>query len=101
MRLLSRFGDQSTLDPAPTTARVLAAGRHLLLTTLRRSDTRVPTRVWTVPISDDRIGLGTADGMRTIRRLRHKPPGTIQALAVTDAHRRSHPIPGPDEMRQS
>ncbi len=63
MTPLSRFDEGTTLEPTPTPARAIAAGRQMLLTTSRRNGARVPT----------------AEGTAKISRLRRNPHVTIQA----------------------
>ncbi len=54
----------------------------MLLTTFRRSGAGVATPVWTVPVSDGRIGMWTGAGTGKYKRLRNNPHVTIQACTA-------------------
>ena len=54
----------------------------MLLTTFRKSGARVATPVWTVPVSDGRVGMWTGAGTGKYKRLRNNPHVTIQACTA-------------------
>jgi len=68
---------------------LITAGKHMLLTTFRTSGDGVSTPVWTVPVSDGRVGMWTAAGTGKYKRLRNNPHVTIQACSA-----RGKPTPG-------
>jgi len=51
----------------------------MLLNTFRKSGAGVATPVWTVPVSDGRVGMWTGAGTGKYQRLRNNPHVTIQA----------------------
>lgn len=61
---------------------VITSGKHMLLTTFRKSGDGVSTPVWTVPVSDGRVGMWTAAGTGKYKRLRNNPHVTIQACTA-------------------
>lgn len=61
----------------------------MLLTTFRKSGTGVATPVWTVAVSDGRVGMWTGAGTGKYNRLRNNPNVTIQACTA-----RGKPKPG-------
>lgn len=67
----------------------ITRGKHMLLTTFRKSGAGVATPVWTVPVSDGRIGMWTGAGTGKYKRLRNNPHVTIQACTA-----RGKPKPG-------
>ncbi len=67
----------------------ITRGRHMLLTTFRRNGTGVATPVWTVAVSDGRIGMWTGAGTGKYKRLRNNPHVTIQSCTA-----RGKPKPG-------
>jgi hypothetical protein len=54
----------------------------MLLTTFRKSGVGVPTPVWTVPVSDGRVGMWTGAGSGKYKRLRNNPRITIQSCTA-------------------
>ena len=60
----------------------ITRGKHILLTTFRRSGTGVATPVWTVPVSDGRVGMWTGTSTGKYKRLRNNPHVTIQACTA-------------------
>lgn len=60
----------------------ITSGKHMLLTTFRKSGDGVPTPVWTVPVSDGRVGMWTAAGTGKYKRLRNNPHVSIQACTA-------------------
>lgn len=60
----------------------ITRGKHMLLTTFRRNGTGVATPVWTVPVSDGRVGMWTGAGTGKYKRLRNNPHVTIQACSA-------------------
>jgi len=60
----------------------ITRGKHMLLTTFRKSGVGVPTPVWTVPVSDGRVGMWTAAGTGKHKRLTNDPHVTIQACTA-------------------
>ena len=79
----------------------ITTGKHMLLTTFRRSGGPVSTPVWTVPVSDGRVGMWTAAGTGKYKRLRHDPHVTIQSCSPRGRPRTgSHAIPGVAEIVQ-
>ncbi len=60
----------------------ITGGKHMLLTTFRKNGTGVPTPVWTVPVSDGRVGMWTGAGTGKYKRLRNNPHVTIQACTA-------------------
>ncbi len=62
--------------------RVITSGKHMLLNTFRKSGLPVSTPVWTVPVSDGRVGMWTAAGTGKYQRLRNNPHVTIQACTA-------------------
>ena len=67
----------------------ITRGKHMLLTTFRKSGAEVATPVWTVPVSDGRVGMWTGAGTGKYKRLRNNPHVTIQACTA-----RGKPKPG-------
>lgn len=61
----------------------------MLLSTFRKSGATVATPVWTVPVSDGRVGMWTGAGTGKYKRLRINPHVTIQACTA-----RGKPKPG-------
>jgi PPOX class probable F420-dependent enzyme len=69
----------------------ITTGKHMLITTFRRSGLPVATPVWTVPVSDGRIGMWTGASTGKCKRLHSNPRVTIQACTARgrpkpDAH---------------
>jgi len=60
----------------------ITRGKHMLLTTFRKSGAGVATPVWTVPVSDGRVGMWTGAGTGKYKRLRNNPHVTIQACTA-------------------
>ena len=60
----------------------ITSGKHMLLTTFRKSGAGVATPVWTVPVSDGRVGMWTGAGTGKYQRLRNNPHVTIQACTA-------------------
>ena len=60
----------------------ITRGKHMLLTTFRKSGTGVATPVWTVPVSDGRVGMWTGTGTGKYKRLRNNTHVTIQACTA-------------------
>jgi uncharacterized protein len=54
----------------------------MLLTTFRKNGVGVATPVWTVPVSDGRVGMWTGAGTGKYKRLRSNPQVTIQACTA-------------------
>jgi uncharacterized protein len=67
----------------------IAREKHMLLTTFRKSGAGVATPVWTVPVSDGRVGMWTGAGTGKYKRLRNNPHVTIQTCTA-----RGKPKPG-------
>jgi uncharacterized protein len=65
-----------------TTTIEITSGKHMLLTTFRKSGAEVATPVWTVPVSDDRVGMWAGAGTGKYQRLRNNPHVTIQACTA-------------------
>ena len=61
---------------------LITEGKHMLLTTFRRSGEGVSTPVWTVPVSVGRVGMWTAAGTGKYKRLRNNPHVSIQACTA-------------------
>jgi PPOX class probable F420-dependent enzyme len=72
----------------------ITAGTHMLLTTFRKSGAGVSTPVWTVPVSDGRVGMWTGAGTGKWKRLRNNPRVTIQACTARGKTRPTDPILG-------
>jgi uncharacterized protein len=66
--------------------------RHLLLTTFRRTGQGVGTPVWTVPVSDGRVGMWTAAGTGKEKRLRHDTHVTVQACTARGKAKPGAPV---------
>ncbi|MGO9067334.1 PPOX class F420-dependent oxidoreductase [Mycobacterium sp.] len=60
----------------------ITRGKHMLLTTFRKSGAGVATPVWTVPVSDGRVGMWTGAGTGKYKRLRNNPHVTIQTCTA-------------------
>ena len=60
----------------------LNLGKHILLTTFRRSGEGVATPVWTVPVSDGRVGMWTAKGTGKYKRMRGNPRVAFQPCSA-------------------
>jgi PPOX class probable F420-dependent enzyme len=74
----------------------------MLLTTFRRSGIGVSTPVWTVPVSDGRVGMWTGAGTGKWKRMRLNPRVTIQACTARGKTRPVDPIlEGTAEIVQS
>lgn len=83
-------------------ANAITSGSHMLLTTFRRSGVGVSTPVWTVPVSDGRIGMWTGAGTGKWKRLRSNPHVTIQACSARGSTRTGSSIlDGTAEIVQS
>jgi len=54
----------------------------MLLTTFRKSGAGIATPVWTVPVSDGRVGMWTGAGTGKCKRVRNNPHVTIQACSA-------------------
>jgi uncharacterized protein len=67
----------------------ITRGKHMLLTTFRKSGAGVATPVWTAPVSDGRVGMWTGAGTGKYKRLRNNPHVTIQTCTA-----RGKPKPG-------
>ena len=67
----------------------ITRGKHMLLTTFRKGGAGVATPVWTVPVSDGRVGMWTGSSTGKYKRLRNNPHVTIQACTA-----RGKPKPG-------
>ena len=76
-------------------------GSHMLLTTFRRNGVGVPTPVWTVPVSDGRVGMWTAAGTGKDKRLHNCPRVTIQACNARGRPRDAPILPGTAQIVQS
>lgn len=61
----------------------------MLLTTFRKNGAAVATPVWTVPVSDGRVGMWTGSSTGKYKRLRNNSHVTIQACTA-----RGKPKPG-------
>lgn len=61
---------------------VITSGKHMLLTTFRKNGVGVSTPVWTVSVSDGRVGMWTAAGTGKYKRLRNDPHVTIRACTA-------------------
>ena len=70
----------------------ITSGTHMLLTTFRRSGIGVSTPVWTVPVSDGRVGMWTGAGTGKWKRMRLNPRVTIQACTARGKTRPVDPI---------
>ena len=70
----------------------ITAGSHMLLTTFRKNGEGVATPVWTVPVSDGRVGMWTGEGTGKWKRLRNNPHVTIQACSARDATKPTDPV---------
>ena len=70
----------------------ITSGSHMLLTTYRTSGTGVSTPVWTVPVSDGRVGMWTGAGTGKWKRMRHDPRVTIQACTARGKAKVTDPI---------
>ena len=70
----------------------ITGGRHMLLTTFRRNGVGVASPVWTVPVSDGRVGMWTAAGTGKCKRLRNDPRVTIQACTARGKPRGDDPV---------
>jgi uncharacterized protein len=57
-------------------------GKHMLLTTFRKNGAGVATPVWTVPVSDGRVGMWTGSSTGKYKRLRSSSHVTIQACTA-------------------
>jgi len=80
----------------------ITSGTHMLLTTFRRSGIGVSTPVWTVPVSDGRVGMWTGAGTGKWKRMRLNPRVTIQACTARGKTRPVDPIlEGTAEIVQS
>ena len=80
----------------------ITAGSHMLLTTFRKNGIGVSTPVWTVPVSDGRVGMWTGAGTGKWKRMRNNPRVTIQACTVRGKTRPADPIlEGTAEIIQS
>jgi len=80
----------------------ITSGTHMLLTTFRRSGIGVSTPVWTVPVSDGRVGMWTGAGTGKWKRMRLNPRVTIQACTARGKTRPVDPIlEGAAEIVQS
>jgi len=80
----------------------ITSGTHMLLTTFRRSGIGVSTPVWTVPVSDGRVGMWTGAGTGKWKRMRLNPCVTIQACTARGKTRSVDPIlEGTAEIVQS
>ena len=82
---------QGLPDESPMTS-AITAGSHMLLTTFRRSGEGVATPVWTVPVSDGRVGMWTGKGTGKWKRLRHDPHVTIQRCSARGATKPTDPV---------
>ncbi len=60
----------------------ITQGKHMLLTTFRKNGAGVATPVWTVPVSDGRVGMWTGAGTGKYKRLRNNPHVTIQTCTA-------------------
>lgn len=67
----------------------ITSGKHMLLNTFRKSGIGVATPVWTVPVSDGRVGMWTGSRTGKYKRLRNNPRVTLQACTA-----RGKPKPG-------
>lgn len=76
----------------PTMMLDITRGKHMLLTTFRRSGVSVSTPVWTVPVSDGRVGMWTAAGTGKYKRLRNNPHLSIQACTARGKTKPRAPI---------
>jgi uncharacterized protein len=65
---------------------------HMLLTTFRSDGTGVATPVWSVPVSDGRVGMWTGAGTGKWKRLRNNPHLTIQSCTARGKTRPDDPI---------
>jgi len=54
----------------------------MLLTTFRKNGAAVATPVWTVPVSDGRVGMWTGSSTGKYKRLRNNSHVTIQACTA-------------------
>lgn len=63
----------------------------MLLTTFRRNGAGVSTPVWTVAVSDGRVGMWTAAGTGKEKRLRRDPHVTVQACTARGKVKRGAP----------
>jgi PPOX class probable F420-dependent enzyme len=70
----------------------ITGGRHMLLTTFRRNGVGVATPVWTVPVSDGRVGMWTAAGTGKYKRLCNDPRVTIQSCTARGKPRVDDPV---------
>jgi uncharacterized protein len=74
----------------------------MLLTTFRKSGAGVATPVWTVPVSDGRVGMWTGAGTGKYKRLRNNPHVTIQACTARGKIKPgSMPLDGTAEILQA
>jgi len=64
------------------TAESITNGRHMLLTTYRKNGVGVSSPVWTVAVSDGRVGMWTGSQTAKFKRLRHDPHVTIQSCSA-------------------
>lgn len=60
----------------------ITAGKHMLLTTFRKNGSGVATPVWTVPVSDGRVGMWTGSRTGKYKRLLNNSRVTIQACTA-------------------
>jgi PPOX class probable F420-dependent enzyme len=76
--------------------------RHIAFTTLRRSGDAVTTPTWVVPVSDGRVGVRTAMGSGTTRRLENDSRVTLRASDGRGRPREGSPVvSGTAELVQS
>jgi len=74
----------------------------MLLTTFRKSGAGVAMPVWTVPVSDGRVGMWTGAGTGKYKRLRNNPHVTIQACTARGKIKPgSMPLDGTAEILQA
>jgi PPOX class probable F420-dependent enzyme len=64
----------------------------MLLTTFRRNGIGVSTPVWTVRVSDGRVGMWTGAGTGKWKRMRNNPRVTIQACTARGKTRSTDPV---------
>lgn len=64
------------------TAEGITSGRHMLLTTYRKNGIGVSSPVWTVAVSDGRVGMWTGSETAKFKRVRHDPHVTIQSCSA-------------------
>lgn len=70
----------------------IADEKYVLLKTIRKNGTEVPSPVWIARLDGDRAGFTTDADSGKVKRIRNNPQVTLQACSMKGAPREGAPI---------